>query len=51
MKTWRITIDHTSYELVYGKQVLLPIEFQMKAFLMAMQLGLDFSMAQKQRVM
>ena len=24
---WRNTIDHTPYELVYGKKVLLPIEF------------------------
>eukprot|EP00253_Pinus_taeda_P018929 PITA_18929 len=25
--TWRNTIGHTPYELVYGKQILLPIEF------------------------
>ena len=30
--TWRNTIGHTPYELVYGKQVLLPIEFQVKTF-------------------
>jgi len=26
--TWRNTTRHTPYELVYGKKVLLPIEFQ-----------------------
>jgi transposase InsO family protein len=30
--TWRNTTCHTPYELVYGKQVLLPIEFQVKNF-------------------
>ena len=33
--TWRNTTGHTPYELVYGKQVLLPIEFQIKTFRMA----------------
>ena len=45
--TWRNTIGHTPYELVYGKQVLFPIEFQIKTFKMAVQLGLDLSKAQK----
>jgi hypothetical protein len=30
--TWRNTTRFTPYELVYGKQVLLPIEFQVKTF-------------------
>ena len=30
--TWRNTTGHTPYELVYGKQALLPIEFQVKTF-------------------
>eukprot|EP00253_Pinus_taeda_P016593 PITA_16593 len=37
--TWRNTIGHSPYELVYGKEVLLPIEFQVKTFKMAVQLG------------
>lgn len=45
--TWKNTTGYTSYELVYGKQVLLPIEFQLKTFRMAAQLGLDLSEAQK----
>ena len=32
--TWRNTIGHTLYELMYGKQVILPIEFQVKTFRM-----------------
>ena len=44
-------MGYTPYELVYGKQVLLPIEFQLKTFRMAAQLGLDLSEAQKQRVL
>ena len=49
--TWRNTTGHTPYELVYGKQVLLPIEFQVKSFRMAMQLGLNLDEVQKQRLM
>lgn len=30
--TWRNMTSHTPYELVYGKHVLLPIEFQVKTF-------------------
>jgi len=30
--TWRNTTGHTPYQLVYGKQVLLPIEFQVRNF-------------------
>jgi hypothetical protein len=33
--TWRNTTRHTPYELVYGKQVLLPIEFQVRTFCIA----------------
>lgn len=45
--TWRNTVEHTSYELVYGKQVLFPIEFQIKTFKTTIKLGLDLSEAQK----
>ena len=43
--TWRNTIGHTPYELVYGKHVLLPIEFQVKTFCMAAQLGMNLDEA------
>ena len=45
--TWRNTTRHTPYELVYGKEVLIPIEFQVRTFKMALQLGMDLSEAQK----
>ena len=51
MITWRNTTGHTPYELVYGKQVLLPIEFQVKTFRMAAQLGMNLDEAQKQRIL
>ena len=44
------TTDFTPYELVYDKQVLLPIEFQVKNFKMAAELGMDLTEAQKKRV-
>jgi hypothetical protein len=46
--TWRNTTGHTPYELVYGKQVLLPIEFQVRTFRIATELGLNLDEAQKQ---
>jgi hypothetical protein len=45
-KSWRNTIGHTLYELVYVKKVFLPIEFQVKTFRTAMQLGMDLDEAQ-----
>jgi hypothetical protein len=46
--TWRNTTGHTPYELVYGKQVLLPIEFQVRTFRIATELGLNLDESQKQ---
>ena len=48
--TWRNTTGHTPYELVYGKQVLLPIDFQIQTYKIAVQLDLDLLEAQKQRM-
>jgi hypothetical protein len=45
--TWRNTTGHTPYELVYGKQVLLAIEFQVRTFHIAAELGLNLDEAQK----
>ena len=44
---WRNTTWHTPYKLVYGKQVLLPIEFQVKTFCTAAQLSLNLDEDQK----
>ena len=49
--TWRNTTGHSPYELVYGKQILLPIEFQIKTFRMEAQLGMDLSEEQKKRLL
>ena len=49
--TWRNTTGHTPYELVYVKQVLLTIEFRVKTFRMAAQLGMNLDEAQKQRIL
>jgi hypothetical protein len=46
--TWRNTTRHTPYELVYGKQVLLPIEFQVRTFCIVVELRLKLDEAQKQ---
>lgn len=48
--TWRNTTRHTPYEIFYGKQVLFPIEFQIRTLKMVAQLGLDLSKAQKHRL-
>jgi transposase InsO family protein len=47
--TWRNTTGHTPYDLVYEKQVLLPIEFQVRTFCIATKLGLKLDESQKQR--
>jgi hypothetical protein len=48
---WINTTGHTPYDLVYGKQVLLPIEFQVKTFRTAIQLGMDLNEAKKKRLL
>jgi hypothetical protein len=44
-------MGHTPYELVYGKQVLLPIEFQIKTFGTAVQVGMNLDEAQQERLL
>ena len=48
--TWRNTTGFTPYELVYGKHVVLPIEFEIKTLRIALQVGLDLSEAQQHRL-
>jgi hypothetical protein len=48
--TWRNTTGHTPYELVYGKQVLFPIEFQIKTFRTTTKLGMDLSKEKMQKL-
>ena len=49
--TWRNSTGHTPYELLYDKQVLLPTESEIKTFKTTIQLGLDLSEAQQQRLL
>jgi hypothetical protein len=49
--TWKNVTGHTPYVLVYGKKVLLPIQFEIKTFKIASELGLSLSEAQQQRVL
>jgi hypothetical protein len=43
--TWRNTIGFTPYEIVYGKNVILPTEFEVNSLRIALQLGMDLSKA------
>jgi hypothetical protein len=49
--TWRNTTGHTPYELVYGKQVLIPIEIHVRTFRIAAKLGLNLDEAHKQQAL
>eukprot|EP00253_Pinus_taeda_P030152 PITA_30152 len=49
--TWKTTTSFTPYELVYGKKVLLSIEFEYNTLRMAALLDLDLSHAQQERFM
>ena len=46
--TWRNTAGHNPYELVYGKKVLLPIEFHIQTYKTTIQLDLDLSEAKNE---
>ena len=49
--TWRNTTRFSQYQLVYGKEVLLPIEFQIHTYKLAAELGMELSQAQQERIM
>lgn len=49
--TWRNVIGHAPYELVYGKHVLFPIEFQVKTFQNNTQLRMNLNESHEQRLM
>ena len=48
---WKNTIGYSPYEMVYGKQVLLLIEFQISTYRLVVELGMDLNEAKQQRVM
>jgi len=45
--TWRNTTRFSPYQLEYGKEVLLPIKFQIHTFKLVEKMGLDLSEAQQ----
>ena len=49
--TWKNTIGVSPYEMVYGKQILLPIEFQISTYGLAVELGMDLNEVQQQNMM
>eukprot|EP00253_Pinus_taeda_P006299 PITA_06299 len=49
--TWKTTTSFTPYELAYGKRALLSIEFEYNTLRMVVQLDLDLSHAQQERLM
>eukprot|EP00253_Pinus_taeda_P033687 PITA_33687 len=48
--TWRNTNGFSPYELVYGKNPLFPIEFEIKTLRIALEVNLDLAIAQRHRL-
>jgi hypothetical protein len=47
---WHNTTGYSPYHLVYGKEPIFPIEFEIKTLRMAQEIGLDLTEAHKQRL-
>ena len=45
--TWKNTTGFSPYQLVYGKEVLLPIEFQIPTFKHVVKLAMDLTEVQQ----
>lgn len=48
---WKSTIGFTPYELVFGKKPLLPIEFELQTLRTALEVGMDITEVQKNRLL
>jgi hypothetical protein len=48
--TWRNTTEFSPYELVYGKSVVFPVEFEIKTLRIALVANLDLTNAQTARL-
>ena len=48
--TWRNTIGFSPYDLVYGKNTIFPIEFEIKTLKIAMVVNLDVTESQRNRL-
>jgi hypothetical protein len=48
--TWRNTTGFSPYDLVYGKSVVFPVEFEIKTLRTALAVNLDLTNAQTTRL-
>jgi len=48
--TWRNTTIHSPYQLVFGKEPIFPIEFEIQTLRIAQEVGLDLNEAQINRL-
>eukprot|EP00253_Pinus_taeda_P024658 PITA_24658 len=48
--TWRSTTGYSPYQLVFGKQPIFPIEFEIQTLRTAQEVGLDLNEAQINRL-
>jgi len=48
--TWRNTIGYSPYYLVFGKEPIFPIEFEIQTLRIALEIGLDLNEAQVNRL-
>ena len=48
--TWRPTTEHLPYQLVFGKEPIFPIEFEIQTLRTAQTIGLNLDEAQAKRL-
>ena len=49
--TWKNKTEFNPYQFLYGKEVLLPIEFQIHTFKLAKELEMEIYEAKQKRIM
>ena len=49
--TWKTIIGFTSFELLYGKVAMLPIEFEHKNLRIVLELNIDLPTAQREHLL
>ena len=49
-KTWRSTTGYSPYQLVFGKEPIFSIEFEIQTLRTAQEVGLDLNKAQINRL-
>ena len=48
--TWRNTTGYSPYQLVFGKEPIFPIEFEIQTLMIAQEVGLDMNEAKINRL-